>query len=85
MFTIKVTALVAQNSGEEITVVIELSDENHTETQKNTILTAHYLELDLRKGEIDREKYEEIIKAREICSAYKKGLSHLQNGRRYWL
>ena len=77
---ITVTALVALNAGEETCVFIELSDGIHSDTQKHTVLTNQYAELRIKKGEIDREKYEEIVGAASIAAAYKKGLAFLGYG-----
>ena len=74
---IEVIALVAQNGGAETSVSIELSDGIHTELQKHTILTKQYAALRIKKGEINTERYEEIARAADICTAYKKGLSLL--------
>ena len=75
--TITVTALVAINSGEETVVKIELSDGIHSELQQHSILTSQYAELRIKKGEINKDKYDEIVRASNICSAYKKGISLL--------
>ncbi len=77
---INITALTAQNNGEEITVSLELSDGIHTEKQRHTILTDKYIELALKKGEIDTRKYEDIVRFANICAAYKKALSLLSYG-----
>ena len=74
---INVTALVALNGGEETCVSIELSDGIHTDLQKHVILTKQYASLRIKKGEISTERYEEIVRAANICSAYKKGLNLL--------
>lgn len=74
---IKVIALAAQNCAEEISVTIELTDGVHTEVQKHTLLTSQYAALGIKKGELDKDKYDEIVTATSICSAYKKGLSLL--------
>ena len=78
--TITITALTAQNSGEEITVSLELSDGINVEKQRQTIFTDKYIELSLKKGEIDTEKYEEIVRCAYVCTAYKKALSLLSYG-----
>ncbi len=72
-----ITALVAQNGGAETAIKIELSDGAHSEMQQHTVLTTQYAELHIKKGEISRDKYEEIVRASEVCSAYKKGISLL--------
>ena len=77
VIVIKITALVAQNGGEEVTVCIELSDGLHSQNENHTLLTTQYVDLGLKKGEIDREVYEEIIRAANISRAYKKGVSLL--------
>ena len=74
---ISVTALVAENLGEETCVTIELSDGVHTEIQKHSLLTDQFISLKIKKGEIDTERYEEIVNAANISAAYKKGLSLL--------
>ena len=74
---ISITALTAQNNGEEITVSLELTDGIHTDKQKYTILTDKYIELGLKKGEINTDKYEEIVRCAAVCTAYKKALSLL--------
>lgn len=74
---INVIALVALNGGEETAVKIEFSDGVHTEIRQHTVLTTQYADLRIKKGEIDKDKYEEIVRAADICSAYKKGLSLL--------
>jgi len=77
---INITALTAQNSGEEMTVTLELSDGLHSEKQSHTILTDKYIELNLKKGEIYKETYEQIVSFANICTAYKKALSLLSYG-----
>ena len=77
---ITVTALVALNAGEETCVCVELSDGIHTETQKLTLLTKQYADIRIKKGQIDREKYEEILRASKLATAYKKGLVFLGYG-----
>ena len=70
---IKVTALVAQNGGEETSVSIELTDGIHSELQRYILLTNQYANLRIKKGELDKDKYEEIVSAANTCAAYKKG------------
>ncbi len=77
---ISITALTAQNNGEEITVSLELSNGTNTEKQRHTILTDKYIELGLKKGEIDTEKYQRIVRCASVCTAYKKALSLLSYG-----
>ena len=77
---ITVKTLVALNCGEETCVCIELSDGIHTETQKHTLFTKQYADLRIKKGKIDSEKYEEIVRASKIAAAYKKGLVFLGYG-----
>ena len=77
---INVTALVALNSGEETCVCVELTDGTHTEAQKLTLLTKQYADIRIKKGQIDRNKYEEIVRASRLASAYKKGLVFLGYG-----
>ena len=72
---ITVTALVALNAGEETCAFIDVSDGIHTDSQKHTLLTSQYAELRIKKGEIDRETYEEIVSAvgakiKEISNEY---------------
>ena len=74
---IKVTALTAQNGGEETSVTVELTDGIHTEVQKHTLLTKQYAALRIKKGELAKDKYDEVVAAASICSAYKKALSLL--------
>ena len=74
---ISVVALVALNGGEETAVKIELSDGIHSEIQQHILLTTQYVDLRIKKGEIDKDEYDEIVRAADICSAYKKGLSLL--------
>ena len=78
--TINITALTAQNGGEEITVTLELSDGIHTEKQCHTVFTNKYIELELRRGEINTETYEQIVRCADICTAYKKAISLLSYG-----
>ena len=77
---ITVKTLVALNCGEETCVCIELSDGIHTDVQKHTLLTNQYADLRIKKGEIDSEKYESIVRAAKIAAAYKKGLIFLGYG-----
>ena len=77
---ITVKSLVALNCGEETCVCIELSDGIHTESQKHTVFTKQYADLRIKKGTIDSEKYEEIVRASKIAAAYKKGLVFLGYG-----
>ena len=70
---IKVTALVAQNGGEETSVSIELTDGIHSELQRYILLTSQYANLRIKKGELDKE----IVSAANTCAAYKKGMSLL--------
>lgn len=77
---ITVTTLVALNGGEETCVCIELSDGIHSEVQKLTLLTKQYALLRIKKGQIDREKYEELVRASSLAAAYKKGLVFLGYG-----
>ena len=77
---ITVTALVAINGGEETCIFIELSDGIHSETQKYPLLTKQYATLRIKKGQLDTEKYEEIVNASTVAAAYKKGLTFLGYG-----
>lgn len=77
---INITALTALNNGEEITVSLELTDGIHTEKQRHTLLTDKYIELGLKKGEINKDTYENIIRCANTCTAYKKALSLLSYG-----
>ena len=77
---ITVTALVALNCGEETCVCIDLSDGVHTDSQKHTLFTKQYADLRIKKGEINVDKYEEIVREAKIAAAYKKGLVFLGYG-----
>ena len=77
---ITVTALVAVNSGNEICICIEISNGENTEKQNLTVLAEQYSLLRIKKGEISRSRFDEIERASNICSAYKKGLFLLGYG-----
>ena len=77
---VTVTALVALNSGNEICVYAEISNGENTERKKLVLLTEQYLMLKIKKGEITSDQFDEIERASDICSAYKKGLNLLGYG-----
>lgn len=77
---ITVTALVALNSGNEICVYAEISNGEMAERKKLVLLTEQYSLLKIKKGEITSDQFDEIERASDICSAYKKGLNLLGYG-----
>ena len=77
---ITVSALVALNSGNEICVYAEISDGENAQRKKLVLLTEHYSMLKIKKGEITSAQFDEIERASDICSAYKKGLNLLGYG-----
>ena len=77
---ITVSALVALNSGNEICVYAEISNGENTERKKLVLLTEQYSLLKIKKGEVSSDQFDEIERASDICSAYKKGLNLLGYG-----
>ncbi len=78
--TIKVTALTALNSGNEVMLSIEISNGKDSEQKKLILLAEQFTSLRIGKGEIDTEQFDEIARAANIASAYKKGLYLLGYG-----
>lgn len=81
---IVINAITAVNGGAEICVTAEIRDgdngNNNTQKEKLSLLPRQYSELKIKKGEISRERFDEIAYAARICSAYKKGLFLLGYG-----
>ena len=77
---IRISALCARNSGEEIDVTFEISNGEHTDRQTLTVSSKQYLVLGLCKGESDETVYDEVVRAAEVWSATKKGISSLGYG-----
>lgn len=78
--TITLTSLRALGSGDEISVSIEIADGTNKEIKKLIILSSQYTSLNIGRGEISREQFDEIERAEKIASAYKKGLYLLGYG-----
>lgn len=77
---INVTSLKAIDSGNLISVKIELSDGENVDSRELLILASQYSDLRIAKGAIDTERFDEIAHASKICSAYRKGLFLLGYG-----
>ena len=77
---LEVTALVAINSGNEVCIKIKIENGENKEERDFTVLIDQYSLLRIKKGEIDRFQFDEIERASNICSAYKKGLYLLGYG-----
>lgn len=78
--TIKVTELRAVNNGDEICVTAEISNGENKEIKRLFLLAGQYSSLHIKKEEISTERFDEIARAAEIASAFKKGLFLLGYG-----
>ena len=65
---------MAINSGNEVCIKIKIENGENKEERDFTVLIDQYSLLRIKKGEIDRFQFDEIERASNICSAYKKGL-----------
>lgn len=78
--TITVDAITDINEGEQACISITISNGKDEESVKLTLLTEQYADLRIKKGDISRERFDEIERAADICKAYKKGLFLLGYG-----
>ena len=78
--TITLIDLKAINGGDEVCVTIEIKQSENKEIKKLFLLAGQYTSLRIRKGEINAERFDEIERAADIASAYKKGLFLLGYG-----
>jgi len=78
--TITLTELKAINGGDEVCVTAELKHGENKEIKKLFLLAGQYTSLRIRKGEISEERFDEIARAADVASAYKKGLFLLGYG-----
>ena len=78
--TITLIDLKAINGGDEVCVTIEIKQSENKEIKKLFLLAGQYTSLRIRKGEISAERFDEIERAADIASAYKKGLFLLGYG-----
>lgn len=78
--TIEIISLSPSNSGSEIRIAVEITEGGNTEKNVFYLLTGQVSELGLHVGEIDRETYERIFSASELCAAVKKGFASLGYG-----
>ena len=81
-FIITVRYLRAQNTGEAITVGVELADtlRNLTEARRYTLQTELVGALGLHRGVISREKLDEVEQAAMVSAAYTRALTILAYG-----
>ena len=79
-FTVTVRSLRARNEGAEIAVTVVLSCGEHHETRILPITIEQYRELNLRRGEIDEERFEALERASRFCSALRCGENLLSYG-----
>ena len=78
--TLTLTELKAINGGDEVCVTVEIKQGENKEIKKLFLLSGQYTSLRIRKGEISAERFDEIARAADIASAYKKGLFLLGYG-----
>ena len=78
--TITLTELKAINGGDEVCVTAEITQGENKEIKKLFLLAGQYTSLRIRKGEISEERFDEIARAADVASAYKKGLFLLGYG-----
>ncbi len=79
-FTVTVRSLRARKEGAEIAVTVVLSCGEHRETRVLPITVEQYRELDLRRGEIDEDRFESLERASRLCSALHCGENLLTYG-----
>lgn len=78
--TIEITSISAVNSGAEIVIEVRISEGDNFEKRKLILLARQYAELRISKGEIERERFDELVEAGEVCAAVKRGMNILGYG-----
>ena len=78
--TIEITSISAVNSGAEIVIEVRISEGDNFEKRKLILLARQYAELRISKGEIERERFDDLVEAGEVCAAVKRGMNILGYG-----
>lgn len=78
--TVSVRNLRAQNGGSEISVTVVIGNGENSETRTLVISTEQYCELNLQKGQISEEQFEQLEKASGLFQALRCGENLLSYG-----
>ena len=73
-------SLRAQNNGEQIVVTVTLENGEECETRSFSLTAGQYCELNLKKGEITEEEFEELERASRLYGAIRCGENLLSYG-----
>ncbi len=77
---IEITSVSARDSGALICVSVRLSSGENFEIRELLLLPSQYTELGVAEGEIGEERFDGLLAAADLCSAFRKGLSLLGYG-----
>lgn len=79
-FSITVRSLRSRNDGAEIVVSVVIRNGEHSETRALPISFEQYRTLNLRRGEISEDFFEELERASRMCQAIRCGENLLSYG-----